>query len=146
MGAGCFWGVEEELQNTPGVVRTRVGYSGGNLENPSYEEVSSGDTGHVEAVEVEFDDQVLSFEDLLERFWSIHSATVDPRWREMIGRQYQSVIFYQNDEQKLTAERKKKEYEDSSKREVSTVIEPLKVFYPAEERHQNYKAKRALKK
>lgn len=135
-GAGCFWGVEEAFQQTPGVLKTRVGYTGGTMPDPSYEDVCSKETGHVEAVEVEYDNDVISFENLLERFWSIHSAKIDPRWKEIIGRQYQSVIFYHSEEQKKVAEEKK------LLKNVSTAIEEIKKFYSAEERHQNYMLKR----
>lgn len=144
-GAGCFWGVEEAFQNTPGVLRTKVGYSGGDIAHPTYEDVCAGDTGHVEAVQVEFDPERVSFEALLDKFWSIHSATVDPKWKELISRQYQSVIFYHNEDQKKIALEKKKHLEKQTDRKLSTEIEPLNNFYDAEERHQSYLARRKRK-
>src|SRR5690606_15483573 len=128
-GAGCFWGVEEAFQQTPGVIRTQVGYSGGHKTNPTYEEVCEGDTGHVESVQVEFDNSIVGFDDLLKKFWSIHSATIDPRWREKISRQYESVVFYHSEEQRDIAERAKQELMQQKQHEVSTRIEPLRNFY-----------------
>lgn len=141
-GAGCFWGIEEAFQNTHGVISTRVGYTGGTYENPYYEDVCAGDTGHVEAVEVEFDSEQISYEKLLERFWEIHSPIVDPKWKEAISRQYESVIFFHNSDQRVIAEQKKKQTELKIERKLSTAIEPASFFYAAEERHQNYNAKR----
>lgn len=141
-GAGCFWGIEEAFQKTHGVTNTRVGYTGGTFENPYYEDVCAGGTGHVEAVEVEFDSEQISYDKLLEKFWGIHSAIVDSKWKENISRQYESVIFYHNQDQRKTAEQKKKENELRIGKKISTNIEPASLFYEAEERHQNYNAKR----
>ena len=99
-GAGCFWGIEEYFSKINGVNNTAVGYSGGNTENPTYEEVCQGDTEHVEVVEINFDENIISYENLLEHFWNCHDPTQLNRQGPDVGRQYRSAIFYYSDNQK----------------------------------------------
>jgi peptide methionine sulfoxide reductase msrA/msrB len=139
-GAGCFWGVEHILKKVKGVVKTRVGYTGGGMEYPGYRDVSSGTTGHAEAVRVEFDPSVISYEELLDYFWRLHDPTQLNRQGPDIGTQYRSVIFYHNPEQKTAAEKSKAKFDKSgvfSKKTV-TEIKPAGAFYDAEEYHQDY--------
>ncbi len=142
--AGCFWGVEEAFRTTPGVTATRVGYVGGNKDEPTYEEVCSGRTGHAEAVEVEFDPDAVSFEELLETFWSAHDPTQVNRQGPDIGTQYRSAIFPQNDDQKAAAERSIAALEGAGRfrRPVATRIEPSSRFWEAEDYHQQYVMKK----
>ncbi|HLF17773.1 MAG TPA: peptide-methionine (S)-S-oxide reductase MsrA [Candidatus Omnitrophota bacterium] len=142
-GAGCFWCVEEDFQKAPGVVSTRVGYSGGKSENPTYSQVCSGTTGHTEVTLVEFDPKVISYEQLLEVFFSIHDPTTLNRQGPDIGVQYRSVIFYFDDKQRKAAEEVKKKLQASGRfpKLIVTAIEPAQAFYKAEEYHQNYYCK-----
>ncbi len=145
--AGCFWGVEELLRTTPGVLRTRVGYIGGASKNPSYEMVCTGLTGHAEAVEVEFDPKMVPFEKLLEIFWGNHNPTTANRQGWDIGTQYRSAIFYHSEKQREIAEKSKSAQEKSGKwagKKIVTQIVPAPEFYPAEEYHQKYLMKRGL--
>ena len=137
---GCFWGVEDAFMKLPGVVRTRVGYTGGTVQNPSYEMVCGGGTGHKEAVEVVFNSEKISYEDLLKVFWSTHDPTTVNRQGLDIGEQYQSVIFYHNDAQKEVAEQSLKELQEVGvhKSPIVTDIVPVADFYEAEECHQKY--------
>jgi len=139
-GAGCFWHVELAFSGVPGVVSTRVGYSGGWNEDPKYEDVCTGGTGHAEVVRVEFDPKVIIYSALLEVFWSIHDPTTLNRQGPDIGTQYRSVIFYHTEEQRAAAEASKKALEESGAfaDAIVTEIEPAAVFYPAEEYHQKY--------
>ncbi|MBI2335703.1 MAG: peptide-methionine (S)-S-oxide reductase MsrA [Deltaproteobacteria bacterium] len=139
-GAGCFWGVEEKFRVLPGVKSTRVGYSGGHLANPTYEDVCSDQTGHAEVVQVEFDPGEVAYEKLLEVFWQCHDPTTSNRQGLDIGSQYRSVIFYHTPEQQMKASASKQALEKSGKfkRPVVTDIIPAKTFYPAEEYHQKY--------
>ena len=138
--AGCFWGVEKILGELPGVVSTRVGYSGGRTQNPSYEEVCSGRTGHAEAVEITYDPSKISYEELLLTFWQYHDPTTQDRQGPDIGSQYRSVVFYGDAEQKAAAERSKALLEKSKilKDRIVTEIVPAADFYAAEEYHQKY--------
>lgn len=142
-GAGCFWGVEATFQDLEGVVSTRVGYSGGTTENPTYRQVCSHKTGHAEVVQVKFDPERVSYEKLLEVFWSIHNPTTLNRQGPDVGSQYRSVIFYTTEEQKVKAIESKQKMEKSGrfKRKIVTFIEPAKEFYDAEEYHQKYHKK-----
>ena len=108
-GAGCFWGIEKAFAKTKGVVKTKVGYSGGKVKNPTYEKVCSGKTGHVESVEIIFNPSKISYDELLDIFWKIHNPTTKNRQGLDIGTQYNSVIFYHNEKQKALAESSKKE-------------------------------------
>lgn len=139
-GAGCFWGVEAAFREVEGVVSTAVGYAGGNLENPTYQDVCSGRTGHSEVVEVIFDTNKVSYNQLLEFFWKIHNPTTLNRQGPDIGVQYRSVIFYHDEKQKLQAEDSKKRMQESGTypRDIVTAIEPTKTFWKAEEYHQQY--------
>ncbi|HDP81288.1 MAG TPA: peptide-methionine (S)-S-oxide reductase [Spirochaetes bacterium] len=142
--ASCFWGVEEALLATRGVINTTVGYAGGETGDPSYEEVCTGETGHAEAVLVEYDPAVISYDELLDVFWNIHDPTTLNRQGPDVGTQYRSVIFYHTPEQKTAAEASKKKLENLKKyrRPVVTEIVPAGTFYPAEEYHQRYLRKR----
>lgn len=146
-GAGCFWGVEEAFRHVKGVVSTTVGFSGGYVENPSYEDVCTGDTGHAEVVQLEFDPDQVSYNDLLSMFWNIHDPTTPNRQGPDVGEQYRSVIFYHNEEQRRLATESKAQLEQSGRfdRPVVTAIEPAGPFYRAEEYHQRYIEKRGMK-
>ena len=110
-GGGCFWGVEEGFRTVSGVINTEVGYCGGSLKNPNYEDVCSGTTGHIEVVRIKFDPSVISYEKLLDIFWSIHDPTSIDRQGPDEGEQYRSVIFYHNDKQRQIAEKSKQNLE-----------------------------------
>ncbi len=145
--AGCFWGVEERFREINGVKSTMVGYTGGTYENPSYEDVCSGATGHAEAVQINYDPAEISYEELLKIFWSIHDLTTRNRQGPDVGSQYRSAIFYHNSKQKELAEKLKNDLEKSGKfkQEIVTEIVPTSTFYKAEEYHQNYLKKKGLK-
>jgi peptide-methionine (S)-S-oxide reductase len=138
--AGCFWGVEQTFSKIPGVLKTSVGYTGGTLAYPSYEQVCSGNTRHAEAIQIEFDPKIVSYEQLLAVFWEVHNPTTLNRQGPDIGSQYRSAIFYHNEQQKYIAENSKKEEQNSGKRPhpIVTEISPASIFYPAEEYHQKY--------
>jgi len=146
--AGCFWGVESAFRELigKGVISTRVGYTGGHTENPTYEDVCSHTTGHAEAVEVTFDPAKISYSKLLNVFWSIHDPTTLNRQGPDVGDQYRSAIFYHSDEQRKLAEDSKAELEKSGKygKPVVTEITQAGVFYPAEDYHQQYFEKRGM--
>jgi len=139
-GAGCFWGVEAAFRRLDGVTATRVGYEGGNLENPSYRDVCSHRTGHAEVVEVTYDADQIGYEQLLEAFWNKHNPTHRNRQGWDFGDQYRSVIFFHDEEQREAAERSRAELEASKRyrRPIATVIEPAQTFYVAEDYHQQY--------
>jgi len=139
-GAGCFWHVKDLLNKTKGVKSTAVGYIGGQLQNPTYEEVCTDKTGHAEAVEVEYDPDEISFEDLLNVFWSNHNPTTLNRQGPDVGIQYRSAIFYHDETQKEIAEKSKQELDKSEKFDnpIVTQIIPAPTFYKAEEYHQKY--------
>lgn len=145
-GAGCFWHVEDLLSKTKGVKSTKVGYTGGQLPNPTYEEVCTDRTGHAEAVEVEYDPDEISYQELLDVFWNNHNPTTLNRQGPDVGIQYRSAIFYHNDEQKETAEKSKENLEKSGRFDnpVVTEIVPAPTFYKAEEYHQKYFQKNGL--
>jgi peptide-methionine (S)-S-oxide reductase len=145
-GAGCFWGVEATFRALPGVLDTAVGYAGGRLDNPTYEQVCSDRTGHAEVVEVEYDPSQVSYDELLEAFWSSHDPTQLNRQGPDIGTQYRSVIFYHDEEQKAEAEESKATLDALGRfrRPIVTQILPAPPFYRAEEYHQQYLAKRGL--
>ena len=143
-GAGCFWGVEAAFRELPGVRETAVGYQGGTLKNPSYEDVCSGRTGHAEVVHVEYDPAETSYEKLLELFWAEHDPTTPNRQGPDVGTQYRSVIFYYTPAQKEAAEASKAKLEANGhfRRPIVTQILPAPDFYRAEEYHQRYLEKR----
>jgi peptide-methionine (S)-S-oxide reductase len=145
-GAGCFWGIQDAFDQVDGVTSTAVGYSGGQSENPTYEDVCSGQTGHAEVVKIEFDDSKVSFDKLLEVFWNIHDPTTLNRQGPDVGSQYRSVIFYNTDNQKKTATESKKNQESTKKfaSQIVTEIVPATEFYPAEEYHQKYFQKKGI--
>ena len=145
-GAGCFWHVEDLLAKTKGVTSTKVGYAGGQLPNPTYEEVCTDRTGHAESVEVEYNPDKISYNELVDVFWNNHNPTTLNRQGPDVGIQYRSVIFYHNDEQKEIAEKSKQILENSKKysNPIVTEILPAPVFYDAEEYHQKYFKKNGL--
>lgn len=138
--AGCFWGVEELFRHEKGVKGTVVGYAGGHLLNPTYEEVCSDSTGHAEAVQITYDPEKISYKKLLKIFWENHDPTTPNRQGADVGSQYRSIIFYHNEAQKEVAIKSKKELITSGKyrNPVVTEIIPATDFYPAEEYHQQY--------
>lgn len=138
--AGCFWGVEETFRALPGVLDTAVGYTGGTTENPSYREVCTGRTGHAEAVQVEYDPARISYDRLLDAFWSSHDPTTKDRQGPDIGTQYRSAIFFHTPEQEAAARKSiaRLESEGRFRRPIVTVIEPASAFWRAEEYHQRY--------
>ena len=141
LAGGCFWGVEEILRDVPGVIDTDVGYTGGWLENPTYEDTHDSKSGHAEAIRITFDPAVLSYEDLLEKwFFKLHDPTTINRQGYDVGTQYRSAIFPQTPEQKTTAERVKARVDASGKWKdpITTTIEPASTWYSAEEYHQDY--------
>jgi peptide-methionine (S)-S-oxide reductase len=143
-GAGCFWGVEARFRQISGVVATRVGYTGGHVPNPTYEQVCSHTTGHAEAVEVTFDPARVSYEELLDSFWKSHNPTTKDRQGLDIGTQYRSAVFFHSPEQQAAAERTK-EREQSKlhwPRKIVTEVVPASEFYEAEDYHQQYLEKR----
>lgn len=144
--AGCFWGVEETYRSLSGVLETRVGYTGGQVESPTYEDVCSGVTGHAEALEITFDNTKIGFADLLRIFWKSHNPTTKDRQGPDIGHQYRSAIFYHSDQQRQIAEQSKEELDKSGKYKnpVVTEIVPAQKFWSAEEYHQKYLMKRGL--
>jgi peptide-methionine (S)-S-oxide reductase len=145
-GAGCFWGVEAAFRQVEGVKETAVGYMGGTLDNPTYEDVCTDKTGHVEVVEVTYDPAEVTYEELLKVFWTNHDPTQVNRQGPDHGTQYRTVIFYHTPEQKAAAERSKKALDESGKfrRPIATAIEPAQTFWRAEEYHQQYLEKRGL--
>ena len=145
-GAGCFWHVEEAFRHLKGVTSTTVGYMGGTLKNPTYEDVCTDKTGHAEVVEITYDPEKISYEDLLNVFWDIHDPTTKNRQGPDAGTQYRSVIFHHTVEQKTVAETSKKNLEQSKKykKKIMTEITKSTTFYPAEEYHQQYLAKHGL--
>lgn len=140
LAGGCFWGVEYLLEDVDGIVNVASGYTGGTTKNPTYEEVSTGKTGHAEAVLVIFDPKVISYSEVLDLFWRLHNPTQVNRQGPDVGTQYRSAIFYMNEEQKEIAEKSKAEF-DAKKvfdKPVATEIVLFKEFYNAEDYHQNY--------
>jgi methionine-S-sulfoxide reductase len=138
--AGCFWGVESIIKKIPGVIETRVGYTGGTVKDPTYEMVKKGDTGHAEAVRIVFDPQKITYQELLKYFFRLHDPTTLNRQQNDIGSQYRSAIFYHDEEQKKLALKVIEEVELSKfwQNKILTQLEPAAVFYDAEEYHQNY--------
>jgi peptide-methionine (S)-S-oxide reductase len=144
---GCFWCVESDFDKVPGVVATISGYTGGRKANPTYEEVSSGTTGHAESVEVIFDPRKVSYEHLLDVYWTSVDPTVKDRQFCDTGNQYRTAIFYANDEQRRAAEASKKKIEETKpfKAPIVTAIEMAGPFYPAEEYHQDFYRKNPVR-
>ena len=141
-GAGCFWQVEDAYRKTPGVIETAVGYEGGHVENPTYEQVCSGTTGHAEVTQVTFDPDRVSYEELVEKFWALHDPTQLNRQGPDVGDQYRTVIFTHSDEQVEIARKSLENAQKRFKEPIMTTIEPATGFWMAEEYHQCYLQKR----
>lgn len=139
-GAGCFWCVEAIFQRLKGVHSVKSGYSGGSIKNPTYKEICSGLTGHAEVCQISYDPKTIDFESLLAAFWQTHDPTTLNRQGADVGTQYRSVVFYHDENQKILAEKYKKELNESGAfvNPIVTEISPFTIFYPAEEYHQNY--------
>lgn len=146
-GAGCFWGVEAALRRVEGARSTSVGYMGGQRKNPSYRDVCSGETGHAEVVQVEYDPTKVSYDELLNVFWDVHDPTALNRQGPDVGTQYRSVIFFHNAQQEAAAKASKQRLQDSGRfsREIVTEIRPASEFYRAEEYHQQYFEKHGVR-
>ena len=140
LGTGCFWCTEAVFQQLEGIVSVKSGYSGGKGENPTYKEVCSGNTGHAECLNIEYDATKISYEELLEVFWKVHDPTTLNRQGGDVGTQYRSVIFYRNEEQKEIAQKQIKALNESGawSQPIVTTLEPLIKFYPAEDYHDDY--------
>ena len=141
-GAGCFWGVEAAFRQIQGVTSTAVGYLGGTVENPTYQDVCTGSTGHAEVVQVEYDPAQIAYEDLLDVFWKCHDPTTLDRQGPDVGAQYRSAVFFHTPEQEAAAKVSKEKAQDRFKRPIVTEITPASAFYRAEEYHQQYLEKR----
>ena len=139
-GAGCFWGVETAFRRVPGVVDAAVGYLGGTLANPTYRDVCNGDTGHAEVVEVQYDPERVTYDQLLDVFWASHDPTTPNRQGPDVGTQYRSAIFAHDDEQQAAAvaSRDRADASGRFRRPIVTEITPASTFYRAEEYHQRY--------
>jgi len=145
-GAGCFWGVEAEFRQLPGVKSTEVGYMGGTLQNPTYEDVCTGRTGHAEVVQLEYDPASVTYEQLLETFWGLHDPTTLNRQGPDIGTQYRSAVFFHSPEQQAAAAQAKEAVSNAKRfsRPIVTEITAASAFYKAEEYHQQYFEKRGI--
>ena len=146
-GAGCFWGVEAKFASTPGVLATAVGYEGGAKERPSYRDVCTDTTGHAEVVEVDFDNEKISYEALLDIFFEMHDPTTLNRQGPDWGTQYRSAVFYHSPEQEATAKAKIEQLTNEGRfkpKRIVTKVEPAQTFWRAEEYHQKYLEKRGL--
>jgi len=145
-GAGCFWGVEVKFGQIPGVLETAVGYEGGDLEHPTYKEVCTDRTGHAEVVDLTFDPERVTFEQILDAFFELHDPTQMNRQGPDYGSQYRSVIFYHSDAQKTAAEKKIEELkvEGRFSKPIVTLVTPAETFWKAEEYHQKYLEKRGM--
>jgi peptide-methionine (S)-S-oxide reductase len=143
-GAGCFWGVEAAFRRTQGVTGTKVGYAGGQVDNPTYEQVCSDTTGHAEVVEVTYDPEQVPYEQLLTIFWLEHDPTQLNRQGPDVGSQYRSVIFVHDEEQRAAAEASREAVQARFTRPVVTTIEDAPPFWEAEDYHQQYLEKRGL--
>ena len=142
-GAGCFWQVEAAFRDVEGVTDTAVGYEGGSVPNPTYEQVCTGRTGHAEVTQVTFDPEKVSFDELLELYWKVHDPTQVDRQGPDIGTQYRSVIFFNSDDQRAAAEASKERQQAKHRKPIATSIEPATGFYMAEDYHQCYLEKRS---
>lgn len=143
-GAGCFWGIEAAFRRVPGVVDAAVGYSGGKTQNPTYRDVCTDSTGHAEVVQVTFDPEKVSYDQLLDVFWTIHDPTQVNRQGPDYGEQYRTAIFFHSPEQEAKAKKSKQGLEASGKlrKPIATEITPAGTFWRAEEYHQRYLEKR----
>jgi methionine-S-sulfoxide reductase len=138
LAGGCFWGVEELLRKLPGVVDTTVGYAGGTLEKPRYEDVKTGRTGHAESLQIVFDPTKITFDDILDFFFRLHDPTTANRQGNDIGTQYRSAIFYHDEAQRDAAERAIQRAQPKWQRPIVTEVVPFTNFYEAENFHQDY--------
>jgi peptide-methionine (S)-S-oxide reductase len=138
LGGGCFWCTEAIFQMLPGVKSVTSGYAGGTTENPTYKQVCSGNTGHAEVIQIEYDPSVVSYEKLLETFWDAHDPTTLNRQGGDTGTQYRSIILYANEAQRLAAAKSKAEAQKRFEKPIVTEIAPLKHFYKAEGYHQDF--------
>lgn len=139
-GGGCFWCVEAVFQRLKGVEKVESGYAGGTVENPTYQEVTTGTTGHAEVIRISYKPEIITYQELLEVFWKTHDPTTLNRQGADVGTQYRSVVFYHNEEQKALAEKYLKKLDASGiwDAPIVTEVKPLEAFYPAENYHQNY--------
>ena len=138
LGAGCFWCIEALFLNVPGVISVEAGYTGGHIKDPAYEAVCSGKTGHAEVCRIEFDPGIITYGKILEIFWEIHDPTTLNQQGADIGSQYRSVIFYNSENQRKTAEESKKKHQSNFDKPIVTEITELEDYYKAEDYHQNY--------
>ncbi|MES2431289.1 MAG: peptide-methionine (S)-S-oxide reductase MsrA [Bacteroidota bacterium] len=140
LGNGCFWCTEAVFQQLNGVIKVTSGYSGGNIENPTYKQVCAGTTGHAECLQIEYDPSIISFEELLEVFWKTHDPTTLNRQGNDVGTQYRSVVFYHDEEQKQKTEQYVAQLtaNHTFSNPIVTTLEKFTIFYPAEDYHQNY--------
>jgi peptide-methionine (S)-S-oxide reductase len=144
-GAGCFWHVEETFRKVKEIMKTEVGYMGGEMENPTYEDVCTDKTGHAEVCQLEYDEAKVSYDELLDIFWEMHDPTQLNKQGLDVGTQYRSMIFYHDKEQMKKAFASKEKQQDKFKGKIVTEIVPAKTFYKAEEYHQKYLQKKGLK-
>jgi peptide-methionine (S)-S-oxide reductase len=138
VGGGCFWCVEAVYQTVPGILGVTSGYAGGTVRNPSYEQVSSGRTGHAEVVQIEFDPSRISYQQIIDLFWKAHDPTTLNRQGPDSGTQYRSIILYEDEAQREIAEKSKKAAQAQFKEPIVTEVVPLETFYPAETYHQDF--------
>lgn len=138
LGGGCFWCVEAVYERLPGIISVTSGYAGGRTENPTYEEVCSGNTGHAEVVQIEYDPGKISYEKIVDLFWDAHDPTTLNRQGADVGTQYRSIILTQNEEEARIAKESKDRAQAKLKSPIVTEIAPLKTFYPAEDHHQDF--------
>jgi peptide-methionine (S)-S-oxide reductase len=145
-GAGCFWGVEETFKDIPGVKSTAVGYLGGTYDNPTYEDVCTGRTGHAEVLQLQYDPNQVSYDSLLDTFWRSHNPTTLNRQGPDVGTQYRSAIFFHTPQQEVTAKASKEKTQRSAtfRKPIVTEIAPASTFYRAEDYHQRYLEKRGM--
>ena len=137
-GAGCFWGVEAAFQKLKGVTKTTVGYMGGTLEKPTYDQVCTNTSGHAEVIQIQFNSEKISYKQLLDVFWELHDPTQLNRQGPDMGTQYRSVIFYHTNEQKKLSKETRETQQKNYKKKIVTEITSAQEFYPAEEYHQKY--------
>ncbi len=138
LAGGCFWGVEELIRKLPGVIETTAGYTGGTLENPTYEQVKKGSTGHAETVEIRFDPEKISYDEILDFFFRLHDPTTKNRQMNDVGTQYRSTIFVHNDQQREAARRAIERNQPRWQKPIVTEIADATTFWPGEDYHQDY--------
>ena len=138
LAGGCFWGVEELIRKLPGVINTEVGYTGGTLANPRYEDMKKGNTGHAESIEIEFDPAKISYDEILDFFFRLHDPTTANRQGNDVGTSYRSAIFYHDEKQREAAERAKQRAQPKWARPIVTEVVPASPFWAAEDYHQDY--------